>query len=346
MIGPATRVGSFLMALLLATCGAVAANFENTLRPDDWAAFRDRFVMEDGRVVDDANKGISHSEGQGYGLLLAFAAGDRGAFERIFGFTRTQLLIRDDGLAAWKWDPNANPHVVDVNDASDGDILIAYALALAGKAWDEPRYLETAKTIATAIGTHLLSRANGRVVLLPGVAGFAPPDRPEGTVVVNPSYWVFEAFPVLKELAPGFPWDEVASSGLEIVAAARFGSAGLPADWVEITAAGLSPAEGFPAVFGYNAIRIPLYMMRAGIDGAFLDPFGGQPEPSVVELTTDRAAESMADPGYRLINALVECTRGTPVPPELLDFAPTNYYPSTLHLLGLSYLASRGGTCG
>ena len=61
-------------------------------------------------------------------------------FERIFDFTRNQLLIRDDGLAAWKWDPNANPHIVDVNDASDGDILIAYALGLAGKAWDEPRY--------------------------------------------------------------------------------------------------------------------------------------------------------------------------------------------------------------
>jgi endoglucanase len=348
MIGSVMRLGSVLMALVLAMVGAgvAAANFENTIRPEDWAAFRDRFVMEDGRVVDDANKGISHSESQGYGLLLAFAAGDRGSFERIFGFTSTQLLIRDDGLAAWKWDPNASPHIVDVNDASDGDILIAYALALAGKAWDEPRYLETAKTIATAIGTRLFTKANGRLVLLPGVAGFAPPDRPEGTVVVNPSYWVFEAFPVLKELAPGFAWDEVASSGLEIVAAARFGSAGLPADWVEITSKGLAPAEGFPAVFGYNAIRIPLYMIRAGITGPFLDPFARQPEPSVVELTTGRATDRMSDPGYRLIDALVACTRGTPVPPELLNFTPTNYYPSTLHLLGLSYLASRGGTCG
>jgi endoglucanase len=54
----------------------------------------------------------------------------------------------------------------------------------------------------------------------------------------------------------------------------------------------------------------------------------------------------MSDPGYRLIDALVACTRGTPVPEDLLSFVPTNYYPSTLHLLGLSYLASRGGTCG
>ena len=153
------------------------------------------------------------------------SAGDRGTFERIFDFTRNQLLIRDDGLAAWKWDPKANPHIVDVNNASDGDILIAYALGLAGKAWGEPRYTEAATKIATAIGTNLLVEANGRVVLKPGVVGFTPPDRPDGTVVVNPSYWVFEAFPVLKELAPQFAWDELASSGAEIVAAARFGSA-------------------------------------------------------------------------------------------------------------------------
>ena len=227
-------------------------------------------------MVDDGNGGISHSEGQGYGLLLAFSAGDRGAFERIFDFTRNQLLIRDDGLAAWKWDPNAQPHIVDVNNASDGDILIAYALGVAGKAWGEPRYTEAAAKLANAIGTNLFAEANGRVVLKPGVAGFAPPDRPDGTIVVNPSYWVFEAFPVLEELAPGFAWDDLASSGAEIVSSARFGEAALPADWVTITAKGLEPAEGFPAVFGYNAIRIPLYLLRAGIGGAFLDPFAEQ----------------------------------------------------------------------
>lgn len=334
---------------LVAAIAADAATFDNTVAPDDWAAYRDRFVMADGRVVDDANGGISHSEGQGYGLLLAFSAGDRGTFERIFDFTRKQLLIRDDGLAAWKWDETANPHIVDVNNASDGDILIAYALGLAGKAWGEPRYTEAAAKLATAIGTNLLAEVNGRIVLKPGVVGFAPPDRPDGTIVVNPSYWVFEAFPVLKELAPQFAWDDLASSGAEIVAAARFGSAALPADWVTISSKGLEPAEGFPAVFGYNAIRIPLYLLRAGIGGAFLDPFVARlqlGDPAVVELTTGNNGDRLTDPGYRMIDALVGCNRGTPVPEDLLRFTPTAYYPSTLHLLGLSYLAARKGQCG
>lgn len=343
------RNAALALAALLGVAALGAAAFDGTISAKDWAAYRDRFVMPDGRVVDDANSGISHSEGQGYGLLLAYSAGDRGAFERIFDFTRNQLLIRDDGLAAWKWDPNANPHIVDVNNASDGDILIAYALGLAGKAWGEPRYTDAAAKLADAIGKNLIVTANGRPVLKPGVQGFAPPDRPDGTVVVNPSYWVFEAFPMLKELAPDYAWDDLAKSGAEIAASARFGAAALPADWVSISSRGLEPAEGFPAVFGYNAIRIPLYLLRAGVAGPLLDPYANRQrlgDPAVVELASGKDTDRLSDPGYRMIDALVACSRGTPVPEDLLSFAPTAYYPSTLHLLGLSWLAAREGECG
>ncbi len=64
-------------------------------------------------------------------MLLAYLAASPADFEQIWYFTRTELLLRDDGLAVWKWDPNVKPHVTDTNNASDGDMLIAYALALA-----------------------------------------------------------------------------------------------------------------------------------------------------------------------------------------------------------------------
>ena len=38
----------------------------------------------------------------------------------------------------------------------------------------------------------------------------------------------------------------------------------------------LSPAPDFPPEFGYNGIRIPLYLMRAGLDPAFLELVGNQ----------------------------------------------------------------------
>jgi endo-1,4-beta-D-glucanase Y len=74
----------------------VLAGFDKTIRPEDWAAYRDRFVMADGRVVDDANGAISHSEGQGWSPAR-LSADDRGTFERIFDFTRNQLLITTTG---------------------------------------------------------------------------------------------------------------------------------------------------------------------------------------------------------------------------------------------------------
>ena len=102
----ARRGGLLLLVRLIAAGGLASASLEGTVSADDWVAYSDRFVQDDGRVVDDANGGISHSEGQGYGLLLAFSAGDRATFERIWTFTLNELLIRSDGLAAWKWDPD------------------------------------------------------------------------------------------------------------------------------------------------------------------------------------------------------------------------------------------------
>ncbi|MEQ4600202.1 MAG: glycosyl hydrolase family 8, partial [Methylobacteriaceae bacterium] len=95
----------------------------NTLGDDAaWRAYRSRFITEQGRIVDTANGLISHSEGQGYGMLLAVAAGDRPTFERIWGWTRANLMVRSDELLAWRWAPDHRPAVSDMNNATDGDI--------------------------------------------------------------------------------------------------------------------------------------------------------------------------------------------------------------------------------
>lgn len=48
--------------------------------PAFWQSYKARFVTAQGRVVDTGNGNISHSEGQGYGMLLAVAANDRETF--------------------------------------------------------------------------------------------------------------------------------------------------------------------------------------------------------------------------------------------------------------------------
>nr|WP_301540442.1 glycosyl hydrolase family 8 [Proteus mirabilis] len=36
-----------------------------------WQQFKARYITPEGRVIDSANQNISHSEGQGYGMLMA-----------------------------------------------------------------------------------------------------------------------------------------------------------------------------------------------------------------------------------------------------------------------------------
>ena len=38
-----------------------------------WRDYTSRHMTPEGAVIDDANEGISHSEGQGYGMVLAVA---------------------------------------------------------------------------------------------------------------------------------------------------------------------------------------------------------------------------------------------------------------------------------
>ncbi len=316
-----------------------------TVRPEHWAAYKQKFVDPGGRVIDDGNGGISHSESQGYGMLLAYLAGNRVDFDVIWSFTRRELLLRDDGLAVWKWDPSSTPHVVDTNNATDGDMLIAYALALAGQAWELPQYTSTAADIVRAIAAKTLITHNGQLIILPGAEGFSAAERPDGPVV-NLSYWVFEALPVFAALDPGTDWKAVSDSGLTLIDQTMQGGETLPPEWLSL-AARPRPAKGFPAEFSYNAVRIPLYLARSNLEAdaalrRLAERMSADDGVGVVNLERGEVKKVLTDPGYRIIPALAACVAGGPeVPADLLTFEPTLYYPSTLHLLAIARLAER-----
>lgn len=317
---------------------------------DEWSAYKGKFLAPEGRIVDDANGNISHSEGQGYGMLLAYLAGNRADFDRIWAFTRAELLLRDDGLVMWKWDPVAKPHVTDTNNASDGDLLIAYALALAGDAWSRRDLTAAATSLGRAFMRSNVKTVGGRLVLMPAATGFDAKDRPDGPVI-NLSYWVFEALPVMAQLLPDLEWARLSNDGLDLLEQTLFGKAGLPPDWISL-GDGLQPARGFTPEFGYNALRIPLYLVRAGNrDSNLLSAFGEAiTAPGgalrLVDVPSGAQKAALSDPGYRAIPAALACVvNDAKVPDEVRTFQPTQYYPSTLHLLALSFLRSRYPDC-
>lgn len=321
-----------------------------TISASEWSAYAGRFLSENGRIIDDANGNISHSEGQGYGLLLAVLADRRADFELIWRFTETELLIRRDGLAAWKWDPIARPHITDTNNASDGDILIAYALALAAHKWQNEIYWDKAATIAVSILKKQVIEHNGQTILLPAMRGFSPEERSDGPIV-NLSYWIFEALPVLNQLYPSTLWEKLGKDGVELLGEARFGSKGLPADWTSIEGKP-RPASGFPDEFGYNSLRIVLYLVRAGSGKDVITQQlakamrGADGDVELVKLSSGKSTASLSDAGYKVIPELADCIQsGTRLSPALSTFAPTSYYPSTLHLLALSFARQNHPEC-
>jgi endoglucanase len=322
------------------------------LDPALWKAYQSRFVLPSGRVVDTGNANVSHSEGQGYGMLLAVAARDEAGFRRIWDWTRANLMVRNDHLAAWRWEPDKRPAVADINNAADGDILMAWALAEAAELWRNPAYALAARAIALDVGRRLILQPSaGGPLLLPGTAGFGTEDRPDGPVV-NLSYWVFPALERLGAVAPEIDWAGLRRAGFALAEKARFGEAGLPPDWIGWRDGKPQPAQGFPARFSYDAVRAPLYLAWTGAEPKLLAPYADLPGaredgPPIVDMATGQVTGRMADKGYRIVMALAACAaspgkRGATLPaPDLSEL----YYPATLSLLSVIAARARVPSC-
>lgn len=227
----------------------------------EWAAFRARFISAEGRVVDTANDGISYSEGQGYAMLMAEWTNDRETFERLLNWTRSNLSRPQDALFAWRW--SANPRLArDRNSATDGDIVIGWALQRAAERWSVPAWRRMAEAIARDVLRLSVREVAGRVVLLPGPQGFEKQEH----VVLNPSYYVTPALRALARLAPSPAWSRLEADGQWLMAQARFGRWELPADWIELNrrSGAVTPAAEWAPRFSWDAVRVPLNQAWAG----------------------------------------------------------------------------------
>jgi endoglucanase len=313
-----------------------------------WAAFRDRFVSAEGRVRDTGQGGVSHSEGQGYAMLFAETFEDRRAFETLAHWTRVHLR-RADGLHAWRWRPGAANPVDDLNNATDGDLAIAWALLRAGERWVEPEWRREGTRIATAVLRRLVVEVGGRTLLLPGAQGFVHPDR----VVVNPSYYAFPALHAAARAVPDRAWGRVTGDGVALLREARFGRWGLTPDWVELkrgrAAAGARPAEGWPARFSYDAVRVPLHLAWAGMTeepamraaAAFWTDPALPVRPAWADLASGDVAPYAAPAGVEAVAQLATAAQAGGRPARQLPTVTRSpdYYSAALALLSRIALA-------
>lgn len=309
----------------------------------EWDHFKARFMSREGRVIDNMNGSISHSEGQGFAMLLAVRFDDQDTFRRLLDWTRGNLSRPSDSLYAWCFRPGEPGRPGDRNNATDGDLMIAWALAEASDKWAQPGLRQLAAATARDILARMTVQVGERQYLLPGCEGFL--DR--ATLTTNPSYYIFPAFQALRAVAPSPLWAQLEASGLRLARTARFGRFGLVADWVALARNGSgapSIAPNQPARFSYDACRVPLYMVWGG--------FGAEPmveaaarfwhDPSLrqmpawTDLRTGVTSPYAADPGIASIAALAaERAGGQRRASRALDVAvrPDAYYASVLRLL-------------
>ena len=298
-----------------------------------WESYKVRFLMPDGRIVDTGNKNISHSEGQGYAMLMAVANDDQATFNSLWSWTSNTLKNKDNGLFYWRYNPVEADPVKDKNNASDGDILIAWALLKASQRWNDNHYATASDAITQALIKNTVILYAGYRVMLPGVKGF----HFNSYVNLNPSYFIFQAWQDFASRSHLSVWYELIRDGSLLLGKMGWGRSHLPTDWVSLSVDGkLSPAKEWPPLMSFDAIRIPLYVIWWNPQSTLLTPwrswwqnYDRNRTPAWVNVVTNDTAPYMMNEGLLAVRDL---TMGN-VSTNVQILAQDDYYAASLKML-------------
>lgn len=338
-------VASALFAAPLQACGGrsgvsptPAVTSEATV-----SAFLQKYVTHEGRVVRIDQGADTVSEGQAYAMLMTAVMGYRQQFGTIWGWTQAHLQ-ESDGLLAWHWHDGA---VTSQQPATDADLGAAAALVIAADRFSDPGYLAQARRIASGIESLEVAPSAEGPTLVAGPWARSPVEY------VDPSYL---APAELDRLASAFgaPWRSIAATAtLQLEQLTSNGD--LPSDWAvigpdhQIHPSAPPQSSSGPSLFGFDAVRVPLWMatscdpgLRAAAVGLLrvlrrrggqveLD-LGGNPHPGVrspVGLLAMAAAQ-FASGDQRAARSLVQAAATS-------NLGHPTYYASAL--LALTVLA-------
>ncbi|MDP2681878.1 MAG: glycosyl hydrolase family 8 [Deltaproteobacteria bacterium] len=339
------RIKLISLVIALSVCNTAYGGEDAAL----WERYKTDFISEDGRVIDYHQNQISHSEGQGYGMMLAVIHNDRAVFDSLWLWTKNNIKVRTDNLFTWSWGKRYDGQwsVIDYNNATDGDILIAYSLLKAYEKWNDKGYKNETVKIIEDIRKKLAITWQGHTFLLPSYYGFVK----ENGFVLNPSYFIFPAFRYFAEVDDRLFWEKVYKDSLFLITQSCFGKLCLPADWVILKDEKVSVYENSSSYFGAEAIRVLLYMSSEkkaqfpkGVD-KILEMYKQIGYlPSRIDLEKDSFSLKPAPAGYYAVYALAAKNMGDDVlskrlfkeARERLDAEEKSYYSFNLYLLAVN----------
>jgi len=187
---------------------------------------------------------------------------------------------------------------------------------------------------------------SGRLLFMPAAQGF---DDDTGALTINPSYYMPRAMRDLARVTGANDLAICAADGEALMA--DLARAGLIPDWVKVQAGGMVIPGDRPDRSGYEAMRVPLFLLwsgnaahpaliraaqayqRANVAGRIAS---GE-HVTVFDRVSGDVIETSRHIGYGAVAALIACAagrdRGAPIPfYRTVDQA---YYPATLHLMAL-----------
>lgn len=321
---------SFLTALIMLMSLFVSAFAQ---ADPAWEVYKARFLMPDGRIIDTANNNVSHSEGQGFAMLIAEFNNDKETFDKLWQWTRQTLQNKESGLFYWRYNPTSADPVADKNNATDGDTLIAWALLKAEARWRDKQYGKAADEITKALLAKNVIDYAGYKVMLPGEQGF----HLNSEIILNPSYFIFPAWSAFAQRSHLQIWQTLMKDGQTLLSQMGNGTTNLPTDWMALRADGqLSPAKGWPPRMSYDAIRIPLYLYWNDKHSPLLLPwriwfsqYNRLETPAWVNVITDEKAPYMMNGGLLAVRDL---TMGMALTAPQIT-AQEDYYSASLKML-------------
>lgn len=207
-------------------------------------------------TTDSTSSLRSLSESQGYGMVFTTLAGKQSDYDKLLLFFQKHQYS-DTGLMAWKI--NMSSGTAEDNDATDGDLWIAYSLFKAYDRWGDKSYLRAGKTLASDI---LKYDYNSETKML--TTGNWVTSGSTAYYVVRTSDILPAFFTEINKYADDSRWSEINVSSLKIaqqVSAAN--DSGLFPDVViykdgQTTLPKTSPLDGSSNYYSYNACRVPL----------------------------------------------------------------------------------------
>lgn len=261
--------------LIIGSIWYVNNDYDSTSRPfssytllvSSWERYKEKFISEEGRVIDYLQNNITTSEGQSYAMLRAVFVDDKTTFDQVWKWTSENLKREKDNLLGWKWGLRADGSYGFLEDggdnsASDAETDIALALILANKRWGEDEYVEDALAVIRDLWEYNTDEILGKRYLVAG--NWA---RSVDEIVINPSYFSPYAWRLFGEVDDEHDWESLIDPAYEILDLSgktpldREKAAGLPPDWFSINrkdgSIKPSTSHGLQSNYSFDAMRVP-----------------------------------------------------------------------------------------